>query len=171
MGEVQKIKSYSDVMKMKLDKMMANPDKPVNIPNYHKKEKDINKAPEFNHNIMGSSAGAGSGEFHLYRKMRRKEQDREEVLSHRRHRDDANVAFQEKLKDNQTEAEEKTAKKRLKRQKEKARKKQLKKEGGQKKDSSGSEDASDDEEAGSSAEKQELQKKTKSEPIVVSCTV
>merc|ERR1711971_989004 len=170
--EVQKIKSYSDVMKMKLDKMMANPDKPVNIPNYHKKEKDINKAPEFNHNIMGSSAGAGSGEFHLYRKMRRKEQDREEVLSHRRHRDDANVAFQEKLKDNQTEAEEKTAKKRLK---EKARKKQLKKEGGQKKDSSGSEDTSDDDEAareaGSSAEKQEPQKKTKSEPIVVSCTV
>merc|ERR1719400_978943 len=141
--EVKKIKSYSDVMKMKLDKMMANPDKPVNIPNYHKKEKDINKAPEFNHNIMGSSAGAGSGEFHLYRKMRRKEQDREEVLSHRRHRDDANVAFQEKLKDNETEAEERTAKKRLKRQKEKARKKQLKK---QKKESSGSEDTSDDNE-------------------------
>merc|ERR1712037_352791 len=145
----------------KLDKMGANPDKPVNIPNYHKKEKDINKAPEFNHNIMGSSAGAGSGEFHLYRKMRRKEQDREEVLSHRRHRDDANVAFQEKLKDNEMEAEERTAKKRLKRQ------------GGQKKESSGSENTSDEdddaEEAGSSAE--EPQKKSKPEPIVVGCTV
>merc|ERR1719273_3111776 len=124
---------------------MANPDKPVNIPNYHKKEKDINKAPEFNHNIMGSSAGAGSGEFHLYRKMRRKEQEREEVLSHRRHRDDANVAFQEKLKDNEAEAAERTAKKRLKRQKEKARKAQLKKQGGQKKDSSSSENTSDEE--------------------------
>merc|ERR1719400_1495491 len=174
--EVKKIKSYSDVMKMKLDKMMANPDKPVNIPNYHKKEKDINKAPEFNHNIMGSSAGAGSGEFHLYRKMRRKEQEREEVLSHRRHRDDANIAFQEKLKDNETEAEERTAKKRLKRQKEKARKKQLKKQGGQKKDSSDSERTSDEEEGGSTEKKcgdesSEPQKKSKSEPIVVNCTV
>ena len=64
--------------------------------------------------VISSSAGAGSGEFHLYRKMRRKEQEREEVrnmkffqvflqslifcvlqvLSHRRHRDDANLAFQ-----------------------------------------------------------------------------
>ena len=29
--------------------------------------------------VISSSAGAGSGEFHLYRKMRRKEQEREEV--------------------------------------------------------------------------------------------
>ena len=32
---------------------------------------------------MSSSAGAGSGEFHLYRKMRRKEQEREEVKNMR----------------------------------------------------------------------------------------
>merc|ERR1712046_341208 len=160
---------------MKLDKLMANPDKPVFIPQ-PRKDKDVNKAPEFNHNIMGSSAGAGSGEFHLYRKMRRKEQEREEVLSHRRHRDDANLAFQEKLKDNETEAEERTAKKRLKRQKEKARKKQLKKQGGQKKDSSDSESTSDEEEGGgtekkSGDESSEPQKKSKSEPIVVNCSV
>ena len=31
---------------------MANPDKPVFIPQ-PRKDKDVNKAPEFNHNIMG----------------------------------------------------------------------------------------------------------------------
>ena len=33
--------------------------------------------------VISSSAGAGSGEFHLYRKMRRKEQEREEVRNMR----------------------------------------------------------------------------------------
>ena len=74
----------------------------------------------------------------------------------------------------------------MKRQKEKARKAQLKKQGGQKKDSSSSENTSDEEDdaegPGSCAEKKPAkktdlevewpqQKKTKAEPIVVSCTV
>jgi len=140
---------------------MANPDKLVHIPDYRQKDKDINKSAEFNHNIMGSSAGAGSGEFHLYRKMRRKEMDRSEVLQHRRYRDDANDAFQEKLKDNEVEAEERTAKKRNKRQKAKERAKMMKKKGGQKKESSESEKSSDEE------EEKPTEEKPKAEPVVI----
>ena len=123
--EVRKMKSSTDIMKMKLDKLMAKPDKPVFIPE-PPKDRDVNKAQEFNHNIMGSSAGAGSGEFHLYRQMRRKEANRQAILGYRKRRDDLNAAYHEKLEENEKTAEEKTAKKREKRQKKKANKKKKK---------------------------------------------
>ena len=124
--EVRKIKSYTDIMKMKVDKLMANPDKPVFIPE-RPKDRDVNKAQEFNHNIMGSSAGAGSGEFHLYRQMRRKEANRQAILGYRKRRDDANAEFHGLLEENEKAAAEKTAKKREKRQKKKANQKKKKK--------------------------------------------
>merc|ERR1711915_7811 len=130
---VSKVKSYTDIMKRKLDKLMANPDKPVFIPE-RPKDKDVNKCAEFNHNIMGSSAGAGSGEFHLYRQMRRKEANRQAVLGYRRMRDELNEAYHQKLEENEKAAEDRTAKKREKRQKKKANKKKKKPNNAQKKD-------------------------------------
>ena len=46
----------------------------------------MNKAPDFVYNVMGSSAGAGSGEFHVYRNIRRKEYERQRVLDERKNR-------------------------------------------------------------------------------------
>merc|ERR1719418_410053 len=48
---------------------------------------------------MGSSAGAGSGEFHLYRQMRRKEANRQAILGYRKKRDNLNAAYHEKLEE------------------------------------------------------------------------
>lgn len=116
------IRSYTDIQRLKIEKLMANPDKPVRIPD-RPVDRDVNRAPEFNHNVMGSSAGAGSGEFHLYRQMRRKEQNRVKQLAFRKKRDELDAEFKQKLEDNQKASDEKTAKKRLKRQKKKAKKK------------------------------------------------
>ena len=97
---------------------MSNPTKPVFIPQ-PRKEKDVNKAADFQYNVMGSSAGAGSGEFHVYRQIRRKEADRQKELGRRKDRDDMNDAYHQKLEENEKAAEERTAKKRAKRLKKK----------------------------------------------------
>merc|ERR1719384_524050 len=86
-------KTAYDVQRAKLDKLMANPDKPVHMPN-PKGPKDPNAAPEFVYNVMGSSAGAGSGEFHVYRQIRRKEYERQRVLESRKSKEDLDEAFQ-----------------------------------------------------------------------------
>merc|ERR1711972_260023 len=148
---------YTDIMKMKLDKLMSKPDKPVFIPQ-RPKDRDVNKAPEFNHNIMGSSAGAGSGEFHLYRQMRRKEANRQAILGYRKKRDELNAAYHEKLEENEKAAEEKTAKKREKRQKKKASKKKKKPNTEQKKDTESEESDPDSEEDGSKADEDNKEK-------------
>lgn len=75
-------------------------------------------------NTSGSSAGSGSGDFHQYRQMRRREQDRitrmETDYEKRKQVAEFNLRREERLK----EAEERTSKKRLKRQKKKQRKKE-----------------------------------------------
>merc|ERR1712029_1019143 len=149
--------SYTDIMNRKLDKLMSKPDKPVFIPE-RPQDRDVNKAAEFNHNIMGSSAGAGSGEFHLYRQMRRKEANRQATLGYRKKRDELNVAYHEKIAENEKAAEEKTAKKREKRQKKKANRKKKKPNTEQKKDTESEESDPDSEEDGSKADEDNKEK-------------
>lgn len=115
-------RSLADIQRAKLNKLMENPDKPVIIPEGQKRDKEY-VPPSFIRNVMGSSAGAGSGEFHVYRHLRRKEYARQKHMKLLSEREILDMEFQEKLEENKRIAEEKTNKKREKRQKKKCKQK------------------------------------------------
>ena len=113
-------KSTSDTQRIKINKLMSNIDKPVHIPSAPG-ERVLAPPPEFNRHVMGSTAGAGSGDFHTYRHLRRRTQAREEMSHRKACQEEVQEEFQKKLRTNYLESEAKTAKNRAKRQKQKAR--------------------------------------------------
>ncbi|CAH1100271.1 unnamed protein product [Psylliodes chrysocephalus] len=116
------IKNNADLQRLKLSKLMKNPDKPIIIPE-RPKERGIPNVPDFVRNVMGSSAGAGSGEFHVYRHLRRKEYARQKFMQEKAERDKLDDDYHKKLEEYQKLAEQQTEKKRLKRLKKKQKKK------------------------------------------------
>lgn len=62
-----------------LEKLLKDPAKPAYVPP-PPKEKIIRPAREMMKNVQGSSAGAGSGEFHVYKASRRREYERLKLL-------------------------------------------------------------------------------------------
>lgn len=62
-----------------LDKLLKDPTKTAYVPP-PPKEKSIRPAREMMKNVQGSSAGAGSGEFHVYKASRRREYERLSLL-------------------------------------------------------------------------------------------
>eukprot|EP00890_Picochlorum_soloecismus_P002766 jgi/Picsp_1/3490/NSC_06328-R1_prkr-interacting protein 1 homolog len=77
---------------------------------------------------MGSSAGAGSGEFHTYRHSRRREQERLKRIREEDAKQTLNKDFKERLESKQLEEDAKTAARRAKRLKQKEKKQQKKKQ-------------------------------------------
>lgn len=125
---VSKTFTAYDVQRYRLEKLMENPDKPVVIPpRQDSKSKKSREAPEFVRNVMGSSAGAGSGEFHVYRHLRRKEFARQRMIEEDARREELDSAYQERLDRNRKEAEARVEKNRLKRLKKKQKMKGKKK--------------------------------------------
>ncbi|XP_028823552.1 PRKR-interacting protein 1 homolog [Denticeps clupeoides] len=149
-------KTAAEEQRLKLEKLMRNPDKAAPIPE-KPKEWTPRAAPEFVRDVMGSSAGAGSGEFHVYRHLRRREYQRQDFLDRLTDKQKLDEDYQKKLQENQQAAEERTAKRRRKREKLKQKKMTSKKakqesqetEG---KDSASSSDGAEEKEAEDDAE-------------------
>lgn len=131
-------KSPAEEQRLKLERLMRNPDKLAPIPD-RPKEWNPRAPPEFVRDVMGSSAGAGSGEFHVYRHLRRREYQRQDFLDKMSEKQNADQNYLDKVEQNKKAAEERTAKRRKKRDKLKLKKQMVKKA----KTESGKEDQTD----------------------------
>nr|XP_061806184.1 PRKR-interacting protein 1 homolog [Nerophis lumbriciformis] len=148
-------KTPAEEQRLKLERLMRNPDKPAAIPD-RPKEWNPRAPPEFVRDVMGSSAGAGSGEFHVYRHLRRREYQRQDFLDKMAVKQTKEQAYLDKVEQNQREAEERTAKRRKKREKLKQKKLLAKKSKQDQKNSDAekSTDSSEDEKKNEEVEKE-----------------
>lgn len=119
-------KTPAEEQRLKLERLMRNPDKLAPIPD-RPKEWNPRAPPEFVRDVMGSSAGAGSGEFHVYRHLRRREYQRQDFLDKMADKHDHDMDYLDKVEQNKQAAEERTAKRRKKREKLKQKKLMMKK--------------------------------------------
>ncbi|KAJ2918064.1 hypothetical protein MD484_g2399, partial [Candolleomyces efflorescens] len=103
-----------------LERLLKDPSKPAYIPSAPK-DKQIRPPREMMKNVQGSSAGAGSGEFHVYKAARRREYERLKMLEEASEKELITAEFEKKRKEAEDAAEAKTAKNRAKRQKKKGR--------------------------------------------------
>lgn len=103
-----------------LERLLKDPSKPAYVPPAPK-EKTIRPAREMMKNVQGSSAGAGSGEFHVYKASRRREYERLKMMEDEARIESETAEFERRRKEAEDTAEAKTAKNRAKRQKKKER--------------------------------------------------
>ena len=104
-----------------VEALFAKPDRDVQIPagNTVAKKHYLAPPPEIVANVQGSSAGAGSGEFHVYKASRRREYERIKMMDEEVSREKADEEFERKREEMKKKDEEKTGKNRKRREKQK----------------------------------------------------
>ncbi|KAK0416318.1 hypothetical protein QR680_012413 [Steinernema hermaphroditum] len=157
--EERKAKSNYDLIRMRLERLQKNIDKPAYIPT-RREEAKPKAPPEFVRNVVGSSAAAGSAEFHIFRNNRRKEMERLEYIAKQAEKEDKDLEYEERVQSIREAEEARTAKKRAKRQR---RKENLKKNKKQKKEEPEESQEESEEEEPEDVEKEEPSTETKKE--------
>lgn len=99
--------------------LFKNPDREIKIPSSSSGTRSLAPPPEIVANVQGSSAGAGSGEFHVYKASRRREYERLRLMDEEVRKEEAEREFERKREELRKKDEEKTSKNRRRRMKKK----------------------------------------------------
>ena len=103
-----------------IENLMWDPERPVEIPALSSETKSkIAPPPEIVANVQGSSAGAGSGEFHVYKASRRRENERLRAMDEEGKKEEDDAKWAKELEEKRLRNAEKTAKNRARRNKRK----------------------------------------------------
>ena len=106
-----------------LEALFAKPDRDIVLPaSDSTKQRGLAPPPEIVANVQGSSAGAGSGEFHVYKASRRREYERLKLMDEEVKREKENEEFEKSKEERKKKDEAKTNKNKARREKLKARK-------------------------------------------------
>ncbi|KAL4921932.1 hypothetical protein BDW62DRAFT_98884 [Aspergillus aurantiobrunneus] len=102
-----------------ISSLFRDPSKEINLPapSTHKTAASMPAPPEIVANVQGSSAGAGSGEFHVYKASRRREYERLRLMQDEVDREKDQTEWQKKQEEVRRKDEEKTEKNRKRREK------------------------------------------------------
>ena len=100
-----------------VEALFAKPDREIPVPTGIVSKKGLAPPPEIVANVQGSSAGAGSGEFHVYKASRRREYERIKLMEEEVAKEEADAEFEKKREEMRKKDEEKTGKNRKRREK------------------------------------------------------
>ncbi|KAM3512903.1 hypothetical protein MY11210_003459 [Beauveria gryllotalpidicola] len=118
-----------------VDALFSKPDRDIRLPSSSSSSSQRpthagSRPPEIVTNVQGSSAGAGSGEFHVYKAARRREYERLREMDAEVRREQEQETFVREKERREKRDEEKTRKNRERREKMKQRKAKMGKGGG-----------------------------------------
>ncbi|KAH8596862.1 hypothetical protein B0O99DRAFT_618804 [Bisporella sp. PMI_857] len=100
-----------------LEVLFSKPDQEVVIPSSSTSSKpyNVSQPPEIVANVQGSSAGAGSGEFHVYKASRRREYERLRAMDEEVKKEEEGERWEREKREREERDAEVTRKKREKR--------------------------------------------------------